>query len=276
MSIHRERRPDGWRALVEREHERHATFAAARVTIAVRVRALPSSADRLAERARAVARGQLLGDVRDVRAARVGARQRRLLVRVDDTRRVLADVRARLAAAALSGADVSPAGDWLLDNYHVIDEHMREVRASLPRGYYRELPELAAGRLAGYPRVYEMATTLIGHSEGRVDRANVELFVGAFQEVTPLSLGELWAVPAMLRLALIESVRRTALRTVRWMDETEAADHWAARLLGAEPDALDDFLAHHPPLTPTFVSRFLRQSRLAAADSHTSIVWLEP
>ena len=124
--------------------------------------------------------------------------------------------------------DVGPAGEWLLDNFHVVQEHIREVRESLPRGYYRELPELAEGALAGYPRVYELAITLISHTEGRIDLENVDLFVAAFQRVAPLSIGELWAIPAMLRLGLIESVRRMTLRTVQRLDEMAAADAWAA------------------------------------------------
>ena len=174
--------------------------------------------DGLAERARATARAQAL------RATGDGARRAGLLVRLDDTASVLAAAHARLSAAAAAGGDVGPAGEWLLDNQHVVAEHVREVRDSLPRGYYAELPQVAGGRLAGHPRVYEIATMLIGHTEGRVDRANVELFVAAFQEVSPLALGELWAVPAMLRLALIESVRRMAVRTLRRLDEVEAAD----------------------------------------------------
>ena len=79
--------------------------------------------------------------------------------------------------------DVGPAGEWLLDNYHVVQEHIGEVRESLPRGYYRELPVLGGGPLAGYPRVYELAITLISHSEGRIDLDNVSGFVGAFQQV---------------------------------------------------------------------------------------------
>src|SRR4029077_8461235 len=106
-------------------------------------------------------------------------------------------------------------------------------RESLPRGYYRELPELAGGALPGYPRVYELAITLISHTEGRIDSGNVDLFVGAFQEVTPLSIGELWAVPAMLRLGLLESVRRMALRPVQRLDELESADACAERLVVA-------------------------------------------
>ena len=78
---------------------------------------------------------------------------------------------------------MGPAGEWLLDNLHVVQEHIREVRESLPRGYYRELPELAGGALAGYPRVYEIAITLISHSEARIELENVDLFLSAFQQV---------------------------------------------------------------------------------------------
>ena len=169
--------------------------------------------DGLAERARTLARTQI------VRPFEEGSRQTRLLSRLDVSRKVLAVAHARLVAAAAAGADVAPAGDWLLDNYHVVEEHIREVRESLPRSYYGELPELAAGPLAGYPRGYEIAITLIGHTEARIDSANVDLFVGAFQEVSSLTVGELWAVPAMLRIALIESVRRMALRTTQRLDD---------------------------------------------------------
>jgi cyclic beta-1,2-glucan synthetase len=174
-----------------------------------------------------------------------------------------------LAEAANQGTDVGPAGEWLLDNFHVIQEHIHEVRESLPRGYYHELPEIATGNLAGYPRVYELAITLISHTEGRIDLENVDRFVGAFQEVAALSIGELWAVPAMLRLGLIENVRRMALRTAHRLDEISRADEWAARILAAAEqgtsvlgDVLDHFVKDPPTLTPFFVSRLLLQLRL--------------
>jgi len=175
---------------------------------------------------------------------------------------------------------VSPAGEWLLDNLHVVQEHIREVRESLPRGYYQELPELAAGALAGYPRVYEIAITLISHTEARVELESVDLFLGAFQEVRPLAIGELWAIPAMLRLGLIESVRRMALRTVRRLDEMEAADQWTALLAdtgdrtSAASAALHQFVSNPPPLTPTFVARLLAQLR-AAGGAHPPLLRLE-
>jgi cellobiose phosphorylase len=213
-------------------------------------------------------------------AARPTRRRARLLVRLDETRRILDDAHDRLAAAADRDVNVSPAGEWLLDNLHVVQEHIREVRESLPRGYYQELPELAAGVLAGYPRVYEIAITLISHTEARVELESVDLFLGAFQEIRPLAIGELWAIPAMLRLGLIESVRRMALRTVRRLEELEAADQWTALLADtgdrtpAATAALHKFVSDPPPLTPTFVARLIAQLR-AAGGAHPPLLRLE-
>ena len=218
--------------------------------------------EHLAERAQSLASGQRLDRRKRPR------RRTPLLDRLDGTRRILEAAHARLAGATDGGIDVGPAGEWLLDNYHVIQDHMGEVRESLPRGYYRELPVLGAGPLAGYPRVYELAITLISHSEGRIDLHNVSGFVGAFQQVSTLTIGELWAVPAMLRLGLMENVRRMTLRTVQRLEETEAADRTAARFARAGEDGvaaldaeLDRFLNSPPPLTPIFVARFLQQLR---------------
>ncbi|MFN2324523.1 MAG: hypothetical protein ABR551_01405, partial [Gemmatimonadales bacterium] len=95
--------------------------------------------DHLGERARAVAGEQRLGP------RRRWARRTPLLARLDDTRRLLAEAQARLTSASERGTDIGPAGEWLLDNYHVVQEHIVAVRESLPRTYYQELPELAGG-----------------------------------------------------------------------------------------------------------------------------------
>jgi cyclic beta-1,2-glucan synthetase len=130
-------------------------------------------AERLAERARALAKAQRLAQ----RPARTG---HHLLERLDQTRRIVADAHDRLAAAEERDHDVGPAGEWLLDNVHVVQEHIHEVRESLPSGYYRELPELASGTLTGHPRVYEIAIALISHTEARVELDDLSLFVAAF------------------------------------------------------------------------------------------------
>ncbi len=234
--------------------------------------------EHLAERARQMAAGQRLAPPR--RRLR-GGRGAPLLARLGNTGRVLASAHARVSLVAESGLDTGPAGEWLLDNYHIIQEHLREVRESLPAGYYRELPELAGGTLAGYPRAYELAITLISHTEARVDLENLGLVVEAFQGVTPLRIGELWALPAMLRMALLESVRRMTLRTVERLDQIVEANRWAERIqvasgghaaeLGA---VLADFMAHPPTLTPDFVSVLLQQLR-PVRGAAPPLVWLE-
>ncbi len=231
--------------------------------------------EHLAERARALAREQVVLPPDPLRY------RARLLERLDSTRHILDRAYVRIARDSGAGRETDPSGEWLLDNYHVLQEHIQDVRASLPRGYYRELPELADGILAGYPRVYEVAIALISHSEGRIDLDNVDLFVDAFQEIEPLLIGELWAVPAMLRLALIESIRRMALRTVRRLDELAEADRWADRVQEdtgggrqGTAGALRDLLRDPARLTPTFISRVLAQLRSSTGAS-PSLLFME-
>jgi len=225
------------------------------------------------------ARARALAGTQRLTPSGAGSRRTLLLHRLDSTRRILEQSHDRLNSAT-GPRDVSPAGAWLLDNFHVIEEHIREVRASLPPDYYRELPELARGPLAGYPRVYELAITLISHTEGRIDLDNVTRFVAEFQRVAPLSLGELWAIPAMLRLGLIESVRRMALRAIDRLDARASAEAWAARFLAGQSSeqstgaAIAAFSTDHPPLTPAFVSRLLQVLHTESGEV-PGLAWLE-
>ena len=232
-------------------------------------------ADRLAERARHVARSHMLAPPQKRRGPEP------LLQRLDGTREILARVYSALNDGAEREVDISPAGDWFLDNFYIIQEHIREVRTSLPRGYYQELPKLAGGPLADHPRVYEVATELIAHTEGHLDLENITLFVREYQRVAPLKLGELWAIPAMLRLGLVENIRRMALRLEARLQEVAVADLWAIRLHTANQQsdqalstALKEFVDHHPKLSPTFVARFLQQLR-GYQSNFTPLVWLE-
>jgi cyclic beta-1,2-glucan synthetase len=238
-------------------------------------------------------RGEVLGADRLAKHARNIARKHRLLppkkqrgpgpllLRLDDTRKVLDEVHDRLAQAAERGVDISPAGEWLLDNSYIVQEHIREIWTNLPGGYYQELPKLANGTLAEYPRVYDVAIELIAHTEGHLSLENITLFVREYQKVATLKMGELWAIPTMLRLGLVENIRRMTLRVDARLDEVEVADDWAERLMGASersPEALTkalaEFIDHHPPFTPTFVTRFLHQIRGYQAN-FTPLIWLE-
>ena len=232
-------------------------------------------ADRLAKHARNIARRHRLLPL--VKQRGHGP----LLERLDGTRVVLSEVQDRLTDAAERGVDISPAGEWLLDNSYIVQEHVREIRTSLPGGYYQELPKLANGTLAQYPRVYEVAIELIAHTEGHLTLENITLFVREYQKVAPLSIGELWAIPTMFRLGLVENIRRMALRVRARLDEVESADRLAAQIMAANDEspqalaaALDRFINDHPPFSPTFVARFLHQIR-GYQVNFTPLVWLE-
>src|SRR5689334_221945 len=132
----------------------------------------------------------------------------RLLPRLDANETTLVDVRDELAAAMSSKQRITPAGDWLLDNFYLIEDQIATARRHLPGGYSRTLPGLAVGPSAGRPRVYDLAFEAVSHGDGRVEGDGLRRFVAAYQSVTILTIGELWAIPIMLRLALIENLRR--------------------------------------------------------------------
>ena len=125
----------------------------------------------------------------------------------------------------------APASEWLLDNFYIIKEQVRLARRHLPREFSRELPHLAAGPCANFPRVFELAQQLVGHVDGRVDEDHLNRFVEAYQERSPLKLGELWAIPIMLRLALIENLRWVALEVSQVRKERQEGGRWADQML---------------------------------------------
>jgi len=154
-----------------------------------------------------------------------------LLSRLEDNHRLLIDARDRISAAIGRGRRITPAAEWLLDNFYLIEEQVRIARRHLPPSYSRELPRPAKGPTARYPRVYGIVLELVSHIDGRLDAASLNAFFAAYQTVTPLKLGELWAIPIMLRLALIENLRRVAVHIALGRQDRDLADDWADRIL---------------------------------------------
>ena len=157
--------------------------------------------ERLEERARTLAAEFMLA-----RNPRGGAP--RLLRRLSELKRVLHHAYRTLASDVRRGESIPAAAEWLLDNFHLVEGEIREIRHHLPSSYYRELPKLAAQDRAGTPRAYAMAVELLRYSDARLDPPRLKRFVQAYQSVAPLTIGELWAWPSMLKLALIEHVCR--------------------------------------------------------------------
>ena len=134
----------------------------------------------------------------------------KLIARLNENESILVKTYELVMAAAKRKRSNPPAAEWLLDNFYLIEEKIRMARRHLPPSYSRELPRLKNGPAATYPRVYGIALDLISHVDGHLDSTSLTSFLTAYQSITPLKLGELWAVPIMLRLALIENLRRVA------------------------------------------------------------------
>ncbi|MGI8671370.1 MAG: hypothetical protein ACR2LU_02055, partial [Luteitalea sp.] len=162
------------------------------------------------------------------------------LARLDREAGVLERAYRAVAADVHRGEAVSPAAEWLLDNFHLIASEVRSIHQDVPRGYYRRLPKVVSAEARGAARVAIMATDLIAYSDGRLDAERLRGFVLAFQSVAPLTIGELWAWPSMLKAALVShaSALSDGIRSAR--DEHARADAYLAEL--------DDTRRRHPTL----------------------------
>ena len=209
------------------------------------------SIERLEERARALAARFTLHP-----NPRRGSRN--VLPRFEDNARVLRRAYLAMAEDVHGGAFVTPAAEWILDNFHLVASEILDVRRNLPAGYYGELPKLALRELAGDARVYAMAVELIRHSDSRLDRQQLVRFMNSYQSVAPLTIGELWAWPSMLRLALIENLRRLAEETLDSRDARRAADAEVARLDAAGGGASPRL---PQPLPTAYVVQLLQRLR---------------
>src|SRR5438105_2158851 len=156
-----------------------------------------------------------------------------LLPRLEENSRKLIEAYQALAESIRSEHVISPAAEWLVDNFHIVEEQVREIREDLPRGYYRELPKLANGPFKNYPRIYAFSIELIAHTDSHLDTDTLRRFINAYQKVSALSIGELWAVPISLRLALVENLRRLTTRMASSRSERDEADRLADRILEA-------------------------------------------
>jgi cyclic beta-1,2-glucan synthetase len=156
-----------------------------------------------------------------------------LLKRLTRSRQWVRQVCADLTAASRLEQKATPAADWILDNEYILEGTARDVLLNLPRRYYQQLPTLASDPYRGLPCIYGLAKDIVSHNELRLDRENILAFIDAHQSVRTLTIGELWAIPQMLRIALIESIQSLAVTALADLRERQLADFWANRLIAA-------------------------------------------
>ena len=205
-----------------------------------------------------------------------------LLKRLAENEEILLEVHNLLTASVKENKRITPAGEWLLDNFYLIEEQIYTGKKHLPKGYSKGLPQLAKGPSAGLPRVYDLAVELIAHSDGRVDLKSLNNFTAAYQQESELKLGELWAIPIMLRLALIENLRRLAALIAKNRINKNLADYWADQMTEtAEKDpkslilVIADMARYGPPMESSFVAELTRRLVGKGPAFSLPISWIE-
>ncbi len=211
-----------------------------------------------------------------------GLHRESLLTRLSENENVLLEVYDLLTEDVKADRLITPAGEWLLDNFYLIEEQIRTAKHHFPKSYSRELPNLLNGPSAGFPRVYDIALETVSHGDGRIDPENLSSFVSAYQSVLVLKLGELWAIPIMLRLALMENLRRVAARIAADRMYRKNAEFWAnqmTEIAAKDPKslilAIADMARSNPPMVSAFVAELAHKLQGQVPGLSLPLTWIE-
>jgi cellobiose phosphorylase len=194
----------------------------------------------------------------------------------------LSDAHAKLNEAAVERDLLTPGAEWLLDNYHIIQEQITSIARDFPKGYDKTLPKLLSGNYQGYPRVYELALEFLAKSDSVVDITPLSSFISGYQSICHLTLGELWAVPIMLRFALIKNICSLAQRFVDVREERKQAEAFVDEIIGDEARAgteillvLAEKLREEPDLLYSSAPYLIRRLRERGRRATITLQWLE-
>lgn len=166
--------------------------------------------------------------------------------RLKSNKKVLFENYSQINNAINQKQSITPAAEWLVDNFYIVEEQLRDIQEHLPIWFYKELPKLATGiLLEGYPRVYGLSWNFIAHSDSRFDPEFLVQFIHSYQDVQALTIGELWAIAITLRIVLVENLRCLSVLVVNSFESRKVADRVVDDLLGADKEAAQraqDFL----------------------------------
>ena len=236
------------------------------------IRAELFSVERLEEHARSLAQAQAVTPK--------PTRGHRLAGRLAENASVLLMSHRTIARAIDEDNATTPAAEWLIDNYHLVERQIHDILSDRPPHYYRQVPKLAEGPFKGYPRVFGIAWAFVAHTDSRFAPEMLCRYMRAYQEVQPLTIGELWALAITLKVVLIENLRRLAEELVESRASRREADVIADRLLGAGgrvPQSVQAVLAGHDgvPLPDAFAVQLVYRLRDQDPRVTPALAWLE-
>jgi cyclic beta-1,2-glucan synthetase len=212
----------------------------------------------------------------------VGKRSRTLYARFTNHCLQLETAHASLEEAAKSKEILTPGAEWLLDNYHLVLQQITDIKRHFPRGYDRTLPKLLIGKFQNYPRVYHLALELLGKSDAVVNVDLLTSFIRGYQSQNNLTMGEIWAVPIMLRFALIENLSAIVSRMALAKEERKAARQLIDELVGDDSRtgtqillALSKSIDSRPELLKRASSHIIARLREIGRKAYLALQWVE-
>jgi len=236
------------------------------------IRAELFSIERLEQHAESLARAQSV--------THKHSRRLPILERVKENGRVLGAAHRDITQTIREERSITPAGEWLVDNFYIVEEQILEIIDDLPPGFYRKLPKLDQEFLKGSPRVYGVAWAFVAHTDSRFDPDWLRRFVRAYQRVDPLTIGEIWALAISLRIVLVENLRRMVERITYSKSGRLKADVLADSLLGLKgQDPIDPGEAlrsfEHSPLEKSFAVQLVLRLRDQGENVAPVLQWLD-
>ncbi|MGC4024828.1 MAG: glucoamylase family protein [Mesorhizobium sp.] len=180
-------------------------------------------------------------------------------------------------AAQAKGESITPAAQWLLDNNYLVEETIFQIKRDLPPRFLRELPKMDIGNGQRVPRTLAIAWLYVAHVDSTVSSNSFKAIVDGFQSVQPLQIGELWALPSLLRYVLVENLRRLAQRVGRARNMRHQANDLADKLLALDDEGdvelLRNYTAHARDIT--FATQLLYRLRDGSQNAGRALMWLE-
>ncbi|MBC2579722.1 GH36-type glycosyl hydrolase domain-containing protein [Clostridium sp. DJ247] len=206
---------------------------------------------------------------------------RRMLIKsLDSSYRKILDGYDYLDIEAKNKNEVIQAADWLLDNLYLIQKEYKDIRHNMPEEYYKKLPVISKGSMKCYPRVYYLAVQLVAHTDGKIDEETIETFINSYQSNTVLTSGELWALPAMIKIALIQNISKITDRIVFIQKERKKGDSIAERIIDASinekiEDEIKKLSAEQITFTPKLIERLLKVIRDNGVENPIVYKWID-
>ncbi|GBR67313.1 GH36-type glycosyl hydrolase domain-containing protein [Gluconobacter kanchanaburiensis] len=209
-----------------------------------------------------------------------GRRSRLLSERLDDNARILLDANIALSQASENSEDITPAGRWLIDNYYLMAAQIEKIKFDLPAGYYKDLPELSSGPFTGLPRAFEIAWVLVSDTDSHIDQKTICQFLNSYQDNRALLIRELWAIPAQIRIVLIENLRRVAEKICQTLRDQKQANTLADTLFSELQPSHTKIMQtlsriETEKLSQTFLVQFSHRLKGRDPQKDPAFMWLE-